>query len=307
MAFVLLVQCASARGEEPPRPSCTAAGSGSDASCTNAMSEDGSEAVSLLQRKAQLHVKGGLQGPDEQGRAQLVETVLGKAPPVTVNGANASVPSVLSAEQQEELDGWLQKLHAHLEEKGVAVLGANGSAQADRLQMRAVYDSLAQEPWVKTVCETGFNAGDSALRFLVLSDAKVYDFDLGGLNYTKVAAAFLQEHFPGRLHVTWGDSTTMLPKFHKSRPEVKCDLAIVDGGHTHYVALADLKNFHPMVPEKHVLFLDDSPCGSEWCIGVNQAWGEMREAGCVDQTLEHRHDGSYGFRAALYTPCDLPV
>lgn len=249
-----------------------------------------------------------LNGAMELGRRDrehVVNVALGKAQPVTLNGANASVPSVLSREKKEELDSWLQKLHAHLEENGVSALGANGSAGPDREQMRTVLDSLAQEPWIKTVCETGFNQGDTALRFLVLSDAQVYDFDLGTLNYTKVAAEFLQENFPGRLHLTWGDSTHTLPAFHESRPSVSCDLAIVDGGHSHHVARADIRNFSPMVPEQHVLFVDDTPCAAGWCVGVNRAWEEMRDAGCIEQTMEHRHDDWYGFRTGLYNSCQL--
>ena len=57
--------------------------------------------------------------------------------------------------------------------------------------------------FIKTVCETGFNAGHSTLAWLAGNmNTHVYSFDLGRHAYSRPMAAHLQAKFPGRLNVT---------------------------------------------------------------------------------------------------------
>merc|ERR1719235_541477 len=109
-------------------------------------------------------------------------------------------------------------------------------------------NQIAADPRIKTICETGFNGGHGTLRWLLHSNHQVhvYSFDLGEHPYSKPAAKFLEDNFPGRHTATWGDSTLTLPHFHQQHPEMKCNLLFVDGGHTHEIAASDLKNFMAM-------------------------------------------------------------
>ncbi|ELU18391.1 hypothetical protein CAPTEDRAFT_227627, partial [Capitella teleta] len=133
-----------------------------------------------------------------------------------------------------------------------------------------VYVKLAQLPFVKTICETGFNAGHSALIWLTANvDAEVYSFDMGEHEYAKKMAKHLQDKYPGRLMVTWGDSTKTLPQFKRDHPEVNCDLIVVDGGHTVPVATADFSNLRNLASDTNIVVFDDYP--SERSLGPRLA------------------------------------
>ena len=100
--------------------------------------------------------------------------------------------------------------------------------------MLKLYSEIARLDFIRTVCETGFNAGHSTFMWLNTNpELIVYSFDIDMHNYTRPLAYELQSMFPGRLHVTYGDSRLTIPLFHADSPEVKCDLIVIDGGH-HY-------------------------------------------------------------------------
>ena len=100
-----------------------------------------------------------------------------------------------------------------------------------------LYYSVSRLPFVKRVCEIGFNAGHSTLLWLTASpNITVLSFDLGRWMYTKPMAKFLKERFPGRLLLILGDSTKTFPD-HSAMFRHRCDIISVDGGHTYDVAL----------------------------------------------------------------------
>lgn len=200
-----------------------------------------------------------------------------------------------------DLDLWTQRLEANLQQKGMVVTeGNSGQNRVARQANR--YNSLARSPGLTTVCETGFNAGHSALRFLVLSDAHVYEFDLGMHDYSHESAVFLQRSFPGRLTVTWGDSTVSLPNFSQANPSVKCDIIIVDGGHDFHVAMADLRNFMRMASTSHTLVIDDTPCNALHCQGPTEAWSQLKRSGCIAETESVLMRADRGFSIGRYVP-----
>ena len=122
------------------------------------------------------------------------------------------------------------------------------------------YIHIVRIPFIRTVCETGFNAGHSAFTWLSANpNAHVYSFDLGEHTYSKPMAELLSNMFAGRLTLTWGDSTETLPRFHEQNPDIRCDLVSVDGGHSFEVAQADINNFRRMANRKNVLVFDDYP------------------------------------------------
>ncbi|ELU04771.1 hypothetical protein CAPTEDRAFT_186058 [Capitella teleta] len=156
---------------------------------------------------------------------------------------------------KEAVDAHKEALNKALE-GGVRLEGHSGQIQEQQM----VYVKLAQLPFVRTICETGFNAGHSTLIWLASRNGtKVYSFDLGNHKYAKKMAEHLQSKYPGRLTVTWGDSTKSLPEFRKSHPEVKCDLLIVDGGHSVPIATADFVNLRKMANAGNLVVFDDYP------------------------------------------------
>ena len=152
-------------------------------------------------------------------------------------------------------------------------------------QLRLYY-YLARQPWVSTICEIGFNAGHSTLQWLAGNDkAIVYSFDIGEHGYTRPMFTYLQRRFPGRLNVTIGDSRKTIPRFSATNRHVKCDLVIVDGGHTYDIALADLINMRALANADHnVLVFDDylSTFGGVYLLReLGVPWNKMRADGFV--------------------------
>lgn len=165
-------------------------------------------------------------------------------------------------------------------------------------------NQIAADPRIKTICETGFNGGHGTLRWLLHSNpqAHVYSFDIGVHGYSRPAAKFLEDTFPGRHTATWGDSTQTIPVFRLQHPEVKCNLIFVDGGHDYPVAVADLQNFMPMAdPEYNIVMIDDVYCGMVYCQGPNVAWVQMVQTGQIIQTaIDSEPGGARGFALGTY-------
>jgi len=122
------------------------------------------------------------------------------------------------------------------------------------------YLELASHSSVKTICETGFNAGRSTFGWLTINpDAHVYAFDIGQHPYAKPLVDHLQNLYPERFHVTWADSTKTLPEFRRQHVHVSYDLIIIDGGHTTDICRSDLLNFKKMANKDSVIILDNYP------------------------------------------------
>lgn len=179
-----------------------------------------------------------------------------------------------------------------------------GHTHTEDTEQTQEYDKFARSITNGTICETGFNAGHSALRFLAQSSAKLYEFDIGQHQYARVAANFLTTRYPGRLSNIWGNSLETIPKFHTEHPDVACNIVIVDGGHDEKVAMGDLTNFHQMAAAHHVLVIDDTPCQPHWCEGPTSAWSKLIAEGCVEETEAHTMGSHHGFRVGRYTDCE---
>jgi len=205
--------------------------------------------------------------------------------------------------QTPELDVLFHDLDQLLRNKGQKVWEGHTTASGSLALQTAQYDTWARSPSSRTICETGFNAGHSALRFLAQSRARLVEFDIGQHPYAKLAAKFLQDRFPGRLLNVWGDSRVTLPRYHQDHPDMMCDIIVVDGGHSYDVAMSDLKSFAKMAAPGSILTIDDTPCISSWCEGPTKAWQELVELGCIEQSREVPMGSDRGFTVGRYTPC----
>jgi len=97
--------------------------------------------------------------------------------------------------------------------------------------------SLVREINARTVCQTGFNIGLSALAFLcAASEIKVYSFDLGFHEYVDPANEYIIRAFGhDRHHLVLGNSKSTLAMAIRNggvQPGILCYAVFVDGGHT---------------------------------------------------------------------------
>lgn len=120
------------------------------------------------------------------------------------------------------------------------------------------------------VCEIGFNLGHSAITWLTAApNVHLQSFDLGEHKYAKFGAEFVKNRFKNRFNITFGNSIQTVPGV----PNLKCDIFMVDGGHSYEVATADLNNaVHHIVPGG-VLLIDDTNCRAGYC--VDRAWKDF--------------------------------
>ena len=113
---------------------------------------------------------------------------------------------------------------------------------------------LCNDLSIRSILEIGFNAGHSALLYLVSNPySKIHFFDLGEHAYSRGCFEYLSSQFPGRMSVTWGDSTVTVP----AHPASLFDLIHIDGGHSRYVAESDFYNCRPYANESTYLIVDD--------------------------------------------------
>jgi len=135
------------------------------------------------------------------------------------------------------------------------------------------------------LCEIGFNAGHSAITFLMAAPkTKYYAFDLGNHGYSALNFNKLKEIFADRMTITWGDSTKTVPAYHAAHPEFTCDLVHVDGDHYGTVPYIDLLNFYAMAHKDTLVVLDDTTAAPDVAAGwrrmINE--GKIKQLGCTD-------------------------
>ena len=146
------------------------------------------------------------------------------------------------------------------------------------------YQTLARLPFVKRICEIGFNAGHSAFIFLASNpNVSLVSFDLGRYPFTKVMAEHIQSLFPGRFNIIYGDTTKTVPEANTTLYKA-CDMVIVDGGHTYEVAKQDLVNMRSLANPKHNLVVfDDYPVPDKPVANkqLQRAWHESIQQGLL--------------------------
>ena len=142
-------------------------------------------------------------------------------------------------------------------------------------------------PWqkIKSVLEIGFNTGKSSEFFLQRnSELQVTSFDIGEHAYSKVGKQYIDERYPGRHTIVWGDSSKTIPKF----PKQLFDLILIDGGHEHHTALSDLVNCMRFAGPNTILLMDDVIYKYEYMakysVGPTKAWIQLRNILLVEET-----------------------
>lgn len=109
---------------------------------------------------------------------------------------------------------------------------------------------------VTDIAEIGFNAGHSTFLYLISNPiSKIQLFDLGEHKYSRLCFDYLNEQFPNRLSIIWGDSVTTLKTY---KDNVNFDLIHIDGGHFRYIAESDIRNCERIASKETLIIFDDS-------------------------------------------------
>ena len=152
-----------------------------------------------------------------------------------VGELNRRISALIKETESPELaDSWYARMEGH---------SMSYISKVNRMQ------NLVDDPLISTVCETGFNAGYSALNYLIANpNVSVVSFDIQSNFYTPFAILALESMFPDRsITVIVGDSTLTVPHFTNILRSFhgvvgSCDLIFIDGGHSEEVLRADMRN-----------------------------------------------------------------
>jgi Methyltransferase domain len=176
----------------------------------------------------------------------------------------------------------VSEVWGYLREHGITpVEGSATRPQVEHLM------SLASDSSVRLVGEIGFHVGVSCEGFLRANPAAtVISFDLGAYEYVFEAKKFIDERFPGRHLLIFGDSKETVPQFAQQNPATRFDLVFVDGGHEYETAKADLVNLRLLCHERTVVVMDDLLPWLHFGVGPTRAWTEaLREGLLTQETL----------------------
>ena len=157
------------------------------------------------------------------------------------------------------------------------------------------------------IMEIGFNAGHSAEIFLENTNAYVHSFDIGTHfnEYLKYGKNYINNVYPNRHTLVFGDSKTTVPRFAINNPDTKFDLIFIDGGHDYETALTDLINCRKLATCDTILIMDDVIKHNKnfvtgWTEGPTSAWNKCISDGIVEETNIFEWTTGHGMTVGKY-------
>eukprot|EP01060_Flectonema_neradi_P040705 TRINITY_DN9388_c0_g1_i1.p1 TRINITY_DN9388_c0_g1~~TRINITY_DN9388_c0_g1_i1.p1 ORF type:complete len:332 (+),score=83.04 TRINITY_DN9388_c0_g1_i1:196-1191(+) len=140
-----------------------------------------------------------------------------------------------------------------------------------------------------TLCETGFNAGHSAVTFLLAKPGlKMNSFDLFIQAYSSSCYDYIRAVFgEARMTVHKGDSHKSLGKLGKVPPDSRlhCDAVSVDGAHSFKACLKDVEGLGNLIFKEHTpVLMDDTADGFEMNGGPAEVWRKLKKENRLIQT-----------------------
>jgi hypothetical protein len=164
------------------------------------------------------------------------------------------------------------------------------------------YTAVGRLPFVRTVCEIGFNAGHSAAVWLTSQpDLRLQSFDIGMHGYVRTAANHIKAQFPGRFDIELGDSVQAVPGFVQRHPGFVCDVLHVDGAHEGDIPRLDLANMRALARPHSILLMDDLQCPFPHCRAPRTAWDGLKAAGEIEEwDCQSYENGERGWCVGRY-------
>ena len=145
-------------------------------------------------------------------------------------------------------------------------------------------DLIAENPQIKVIGEIGFNGGHSSELFLMArEDTFVYSFDIMKHPYVLYGKRYIDTNYPNRHLLIEGNSLIALPDYHDKNPDLVFDLIFIDGGHSHEVALLDIRNMKNFAHEDTLLIIDDLRFPQ-----VIKAWEKCIDEGIISHIKTHQ-------------------
>jgi hypothetical protein len=141
----------------------------------------------------------------------------------------------------------------------------------------------------ENILEIGFNAGHSALLFLLSnSDSKLVCFDYCEHKYTYKCYEYLRKEFGERIELIKGNSNDTVMKYYYENSK-RFDLLHIDGGHEDRVVNNDFFNCYKLAKEDSIIIWDDV-----WKEGLQKLWNKYKDEGYVEEiklleTLMYSH------------------
>jgi predicted O-methyltransferase YrrM len=107
------------------------------------------------------------------------------------------------------------------------------------------------------VLEIGFNAGNSALLFLLANpNIKLHAVDKCVHSYVKPCVEYLNKHFDNRVSLYEGDSLKVMPSLDRSLKDT-VEIYHIDGWHVKEGIQADMKNCYELAKKNAYVIIDD--------------------------------------------------
>lgn len=108
------------------------------------------------------------------------------------------------------------------------------------------------------IIEIGFNAGNSALLFLLANpNAYLWCFDICQHSYTRPCFQYLYDNFGQRLSLYAGSSIDTVPAFLRSHPNQTYDIFHIDGSHDRNIANIDFFTCFDLAHHQSIMIWDD--------------------------------------------------